>query len=97
MLREALTIRVDKHGAADQRTAETQRELGTCLAALGRYAEAEQLLVASEQSLREANPASFRYIETLRRLVRFYEGRHRPADAGRFRRLLAQKHPTSAP
>ena len=52
------------------------------------YDQAEQLLLASEWSLRDANPASFRYVETLRRLVRFYVARHRPIDAARFRRLL---------
>jgi serine/threonine protein kinase/Tfp pilus assembly protein PilF len=88
LLREALAIRLDKHGPTDQRTAETQRELGSCLAALGRYADAEQLLLTSERSLRTANPASFRYAQTLRGLVRFYEARHRSAEARRFRQLL---------
>jgi serine/threonine protein kinase len=97
LLREALAIQIDKHGATDQRTAESQRRLGICLGAVGRYGEAEQLFLASEQSLRAANPASFRYPETLRSLVLFYEARHRPADAARFRRLLTPPPPAPAP
>src|SRR5262249_54146769 len=88
LLREALVIQINKHGATDQRAAETQRVLGTCLAALGHYDEAEQLLLTSERSLHDANPASFRYVATLRSLVRFYTARRRPADATRFRRLI---------
>ena len=47
LLREALAIRSGKRGPANVRTAESQRELGTCLARLGKVDEAEQLLLVS--------------------------------------------------
>ena len=45
ILREVLAIRSGKPGPANVRTAESQRELGTCLARLGKVDEAEQLLL----------------------------------------------------
>jgi serine/threonine-protein kinase len=51
LLREALAIRTAGLGAEHPRTAETTRALGENLAVLGRYAEAESVLVASHAIL----------------------------------------------
>lgn len=88
LLQEALAIRNKSHGPTDPRTAETQRTLGVCLAALGRDSDAEALLLESYGTLDKTKYRERDKLETLRRLVAFYDMRGKRQEATRFRKLL---------
>jgi hypothetical protein len=90
LLREALTLRLQKPGPTDRRTARAQRLLGLCLVALGRRAEAEGLLLQSYGTLAAATNWYHRSLRehNLQDLVEFYEGWGKPAEAQRYRGLL---------
>ena len=77
LLREALAIRTAKLGAEHPGTAETTRALGENLVALGRYAEAESLLVASHAIL-SRDPYQGLQAERAAKALRAVRGRLRP-------------------
>ncbi|MBT8400193.1 MAG: hypothetical protein KJO98_06935, partial [Rhodothermia bacterium] len=59
--------------------------LGECLMALGRYAEAEQLLIAGFETIRKANGPMD---AALKRLISFYETVEREERATTYREML---------
>jgi serine/threonine-protein kinase len=71
------------------KVASTQSLLGGCLTALGRYAEAEPLLLESLAAFRgRLGDGDSRTVRTLRRAVELYEVWERPDEAARYRALL---------
>jgi serine/threonine-protein kinase len=90
LLRQALSMRIEKLGLDDRRTARAQRMLGLCLVALGKRPEAEKLLLASYRTLASAKNWYHRTLRerTLQDLVALYESWDRPAEAGKYRGLL---------
>ena len=66
-----------------------ERNLGVCLAAQQRYAEAEALLVPSYTALRSAlGPKHQQVRQTLEKLVAFYESWNQPDEVAKYRALL---------
>ncbi len=68
--------------------ARTLLALGTCLTSLGRYAEAEPLLLESVEILDRGDYAAAMRAEPTRAVVRLYEAQGRRAEAAKYRRLL---------
>ena len=94
LLRECLEIRKATQ-PKDWRTTNTRSMLGAALAGLGKFDEAEPLLLEGQQGLAErsaAIPAAIRDLrqrEAVERLVRLYEDWGKPEEAARWRRELA--------
>jgi hypothetical protein len=82
-------VRAAGFAPGDWRTAEARSLLGACLAAQGRFAEAEPLLVESYPVIeRKRGPRYRRTREALERVVRLYEAWGRLGDAARYRQAL---------
>jgi hypothetical protein len=76
-------------------TAEAKRLLGSCVGDVGRFAEAEELLIQSYEALRATGDSERRRAElALERLVRLYEAWGRPEEAVAYRSQLAAMHTT---
>lgn len=91
LLREALEIRRRALAAGDWRTAETESLLGGCLVALGRYAEAESLLVNSYPVMKTKRGERYRRtLQALSRVVDLYDAWGKPEKAAPYRALLAK-------
>jgi serine/threonine-protein kinase len=89
-LRRALDLRNRVVGASHQLTAEAQAALADCLSSQGRFDEAEQLLVAADETYRaRLNPADPRTVELLKQAVAFFEARGQPERAAAYRDRLA--------
>jgi tetratricopeptide (TPR) repeat protein len=75
------------------RIAESQVEWGACLVQLGRYAEAEGLLLEAYRVFRSDGvaPAEATARTSLRRLIALYEGWNKPARAAEYRSLLKEQ------
>lgn len=86
LLVEALRVRRVSLPEGHRYTAESLYELGDCYRGLGRYAEAEELILEAYDSLVESQgPENGRTRRAARRLVRLYEDWGRPDDAERYR------------
>jgi serine/threonine-protein kinase len=85
LLREGHSIRHDQLGADHDNTLSTQVQLGTALTELGRFDEAESVLLAVHRTLRSRDRAGDLLPTTRRRLVRLYDAWDRPADAEPYR------------
>jgi Flp pilus assembly protein TadD len=91
LYREALTIRQKKLPPASLDTADSRLALGRVLTELGRYPEAESLLIAAEQAYAQSSTASRRSIErALRDLVELYDTWHK-AEPGEGHNAKAAK------
>lgn len=88
-IREALSIfRSHSPAASEWRIANAESILGACLAGLGRYREAEALLLASYPIVRDQTAASTTYNrDLLARIVALYESWNRPEQAAEYRAL----------
>ena len=90
VLRESL--RFDRGALSDgkwQSAAVTESVLGSCLAGLGRYEEAEQLLLSSYPEVEQRHGKTHtRTLEALQRIIDLYEAWDRPDETVRFRTLL---------
>jgi tetratricopeptide (TPR) repeat protein len=80
----------DAFGARDARVAVARGLEGACLLESGRFQESEASLLASLEQLDSAAASMAAQRQTLRRLVRLYEGWDRPAEASRYRSKLSQ-------
>ena len=100
VLREAYELRQKALPETSSLTAEAAGALGACLAALGKYGEAEQRLLESHQILKahQGGPQGLPP-DTLRRvlshLVSFYDTRDQPEKADEYREELAVLSNTS--
>ncbi len=75
-------------GVSAWRIANAESILGACLAGLGRYVEAEALLLASYPIVREGTTAGAAYTsELLARIVTLYESWDKPEKAEEYRAL----------
>jgi hypothetical protein len=72
--------------------AESQGELGACLVQLGRYAEAEELLLEAHRTIRPSGPAPSKSMAraNLERIIALYDRWKKPLRAAEFRSLLEQ-------
>lgn len=86
LLREGLDIRRNALPKGDGRTAEAESALGSCLAALRRYDEAELLLVESYATLKAKRHKLTQ--KTLKQLIALYEAWGKPEKAAQYRPLL---------
>jgi hypothetical protein len=86
LLREALEIRAGAIPTPDERVAEAQRELGECLAALGRRGEAEPLLLSSYEIVGQRAGAARDAARAARALAVFYRRSGDPIRAQQYRR-----------
>jgi tetratricopeptide (TPR) repeat protein/predicted Ser/Thr protein kinase len=91
LLREALDTNTRLFETGHPETSATRRGLGYSLALQGRYAEAEQLLLQAYRDLGKRTDywSGKEKRETLRHLVELYRKQGRPAEAAKYRRLLA--------
>jgi serine/threonine-protein kinase len=97
LLREAVEIR-RRERAGHWRTAEAESALGACLAALGRYGEAEPLLVGSYPVLlAELGAGEPRVESARRRVIELYDAWGRPQEGLRFRRRYPGPTDTEPP
>jgi tetratricopeptide (TPR) repeat protein len=92
LARECLKAREAKM-PDDPRTFNAASLLGGCLLGLGRYEEAEPLLLSSYAGLKQREdkiPWEGRYViqETLKRIVRLYEATHQAGKRAEWQRLL---------
>lgn len=92
LLRECLAIRQNK-AADDWRTFNTQSMLGQALLGLGKFADAEPLLLVGYQGMKQRAvkvPADRRVLisEALKHLAELYENWGKPAEAARWRMEL---------
>lgn len=86
LLRESLELRRELFAQGDWRTAGAEGYLGECLAALGRFDEAEPLMIAGFEALLAFwGPDHPHTREARDRLVGFYESRGRPEAAATYR------------
>jgi hypothetical protein len=91
LLREAWRIRREKLLAGDWRTANAQSLLGECLAAMGKYEEAEPLLLDGYHALHASPETSPGLVdEAIRRIIEMYESWGKPEQAAGFRQLQVQ-------
>ncbi|MFQ5413764.1 MAG: tetratricopeptide repeat protein [Phycisphaerae bacterium] len=88
MLRECLTIRRDVLEAGDWKIASTESALGEALVMLGRFDEAEPLLIESYPIIREARGDRPPTPDALKRIVRLYDAWGKPDKAAEYRALL---------
>ncbi|HKV08466.1 MAG TPA: serine/threonine-protein kinase [Thermoanaerobaculia bacterium] len=83
--REALEIFQGAQNPSEERTADAQSVLGGCLAAQGRFEEAEPLLLGSYEVLKEAKGENARFGDEAReRIAALYSAWGRPARAAAF-------------
>jgi len=86
LLREGLEIRRQALPAEDWQTASAESALGSCLARLRRYDEAEPLLVNSYSILKtKRGPADALTLETLTQLIDLYQAWGKPDKAAQYR------------
>ncbi len=91
LLRQALGIHRRVHPENDWRIAVSKSLLGASLTALGRYQEAEPLLVDAQSVLKDIpGPQGREARATLTRLVALYEAWGRPEKATPYRALASQ-------
>ena len=91
LLREALELhrKAPPVGTWAWVTAENESLLGGCLAAQGRYAAAEPLLLQSYGALKDKPAAPpLRKLQALERIVKLYEGWGKPEKAAEWRKKL---------
>ena len=89
LTREAVAICEQAFPADHWRTYDAKGNLGACLGAHERYAEAEPLLLAAYEAVGEARGTRSRSVQYfLTRLVALYDGWNRPDAASRYRTLL---------
>jgi hypothetical protein len=89
LLREALASRQAAFPPDDWRVAEAGSLLGGGLVALGRYAEAEPLVVEGYRTLKQKRGAAYRRSrQALGRVVELYDAWGRSAEAARWRAEL---------
>lgn len=82
LLREGLDIRRRSLPSNNWRTAEAASLLGECLTGLGRYDEAEELLVPAQATIESAlGPDDRRSLNAVRRVCGLYDATHRKAQA----------------
>jgi tetratricopeptide (TPR) repeat protein len=94
LLREALQMRQHTLEANHPDIAVNQRELGGCLAALHRFAEARSLLLQSYETLRDEQGADHQDTRrTLERLATLYEEWGKPERAEAMEARLAETAP----
>ena len=86
LLREALTTRRGLLSAGNWRIGQAESALGACLAAQGRYGQAESLLLSGERAM--ASAPSARRREPLTWLALLYESWGKPAMAATWRLKL---------
>jgi tetratricopeptide (TPR) repeat protein len=91
MLREALAIREAELGDFANLIAEAQGALGACLSALGRYEEAESLLLRGQATLlKPQRPDQERLKKVREHLLTLYTAWNKPTKAAEYRALLAK-------
>ena len=84
-------MRENETPAVASRVAETQSVLGGCLAAEGRYEEAEPLLVESLPIIHDRWGKQQKHtLKALDRIVSLYEAWDKPQKAAQFRAIRAQ-------
>jgi tetratricopeptide (TPR) repeat protein len=93
VLRECLAVRTKKQADA-WRTSDTRSMLGEVLCGLGKYAEAEPLLLAGYKGIKDRQttkppPPKARLADAGGRLLRFYEAVGRRTEADKLRKELA--------
>ncbi|MCG3125441.1 MAG: Serine/threonine-protein kinase PknD [Phycisphaerae bacterium] len=93
LLRECLEVRRGIMPAGHWAVGNAASLLGGCLTALGRYDEAEPLLVEGVATLEQAGDQP-RWVQAIERLVAFYEACGRTAEAARWR---VSTQPASTP
>ena len=77
-----MSIQQERYNDNDPRTARTQSALGACLTSLGRYADAEQALLAAHATLESRLGPRHRKTELVRqRLVDLYTAWGKPGQA----------------
>jgi serine/threonine-protein kinase len=92
LARQAIAVYRETLAPEDRRQAVARSILGASLAGLGRFEEAEATLLASFTDLSGGDLGDDLYArEALRRLIGLYEAWGRPAEANRYRRLLAER------
>jgi hypothetical protein len=106
LLRECLAIR-EKTQADLWSTFNSKSALGAVLMGQKKYADAEPLLVAGYEGMKQREAtlppqARVRLTEALERLVQLYEGAAKPVEAARWRKELearkaAEKSPQKKP
>ena len=97
MLREAISIREANPPSADNLRARPLSMLGEALARQGKYEEAEPVLLACHESLKERPDPGTRK-DTLTRLAWLYNQWNRPDDAAKWQAELSQlSTPTPTP
>ncbi len=88
LIREALATLHNAHGADHWLTADAGSVYGTCLAGLGRHAEAEPLLLAAYPVLKQERGERADYTrDALARIVELYEAWGKPEKAAEYRAL----------
>ena len=94
VLRVCLAIRRSAHGSGDWMVAHTEALLGHCLTELGRYQEAETLLLRSAESLqRELGEQDQNTRSAQRQLIALYTAWNRPDEAEHWRAVLESTKP----
>jgi serine/threonine protein kinase len=89
-LREALELRAKLYEAADWRVANIESLLGAALAAQGKHAEAEPLVIGGAEKLLKAPGATSRHRRrAIERAVEFLEKRGERTKAEEWRQMLA--------
>ncbi len=89
LLRESLATWLAKVGPADNRTQGARRELGACLTRLGKYQEAETVLLEAYRNLAVRTDfwGAKRRGQVANLLVALYRRWGKPADAAKYRAL----------
>lgn len=83
-LREALERAKSHLRSDDARTQDVQSSLGECLTALGRFAEAESLLLDAAATQKAGAATESAFLETRKRLSALYRKWKRPDDARKY-------------
>ncbi len=102
LMREAADLRREALGEDHRMTAFAESVWGACLADLGRYQEAEALLLASRERICSERPGgygprSLYCVEATERLIDLYERLGRPDDAAPQRAFLDSGPPGAKP
>jgi eukaryotic-like serine/threonine-protein kinase len=98
LLRDALALSQRTVGAQHPRSVLVVRELGNCLTAQGRYAEAEPLLLESFSRVETASGQTGREtVRTAKALVRLYTDWQKPAEADEYRAFLPDESGAGSP
>jgi serine/threonine-protein kinase len=88
MLREALTIRRKKLDPGAWEIADSESALGGCLVTLGRFAEAESLLIQGYQTLEASRGHEDHLTQTaIQHLIKLYRAWGKPEQAARYEAL----------